>query len=165
MPRARFGRARELCREQCARTVEPMFCMRAARPCAVSGQDGVPFERKRNLSCVLDPCHSFKRGRVEYMIVCVCVSRHGARVALACEGGVSLLFLERWVLKTISRFGIRQLVLDRPGSQINIPCAVSPPPLAQRSVRLIRSLRAHPVWRRKPHPHTVFSRGCQQPIP
>lgn len=80
----------------------------AARPCAVSGRDGAPFERKRNLSCVLDPCHSFKRGRVEYMIVCVCVSRHGARVALACEGGVSF---ERRVLKTISRFGIRQLVL------------------------------------------------------
>jgi hypothetical protein len=33
----------------------------AARPCAVSGRDGAPFERKRNLSCVLDPCHSLHK--------------------------------------------------------------------------------------------------------
>ena len=162
MPRARFGRARELCREQCARTVEPMFCMRAARPCAVSGRDGAPFERKRNLSWIrvrfvkYDKSERHPTREAGACLVCRVVWSRARRPACLLNGVR---------LKSISRFGIRQLVLDRPGSQINIPCAVSPPPLAQRSVRLIRSLRAHPVWRRKPHPHTVFSRGCQQPIP
>jgi hypothetical protein len=66
------------------------------------------------------------------MIVCVCVS-WCVWPGLACEGaGVS--FERTRVLKTISRFGLvfDNSYLDRPGSQSNLPCAVSPPPLAQR---------------------------------